>query len=153
MQAIERIRAALNKHAAAKTLAEAWMLTDEIEDALSIESLNEVLAHIDALTAENERLRMQVVACGVVAMADTPASSVEARNMHPDYKSASCDDVARRVDECITLRAEVERLKGDYHHACKLVADMHAAAVGEVTGPKAGVVEDVAAVRDELERL
>lgn len=57
MQAIERIRSALNKHHAAKTLAEAWMLTDEIEDALSIESLNEVLAHIDALTAENERLR------------------------------------------------------------------------------------------------
>lgn len=57
MQAIERIRSALNKHHAAKTLAEAWMLTDEIEDALSIESLNEVLAHIEAQAAEIERLR------------------------------------------------------------------------------------------------
>lgn len=73
--------------------------------------ISTVLAHIDNLEAENERLRMQIVACGVVAMADTPAGSIEARNMHPDYKSASCDDVARRVDECITLRAEVERLK------------------------------------------
>lgn len=30
--------------------------------------------------------------------------------MVPEYKSASCEDVARRVDECINLRAEVERL-------------------------------------------
>jgi len=77
------------------------------------EDFAKLIDHIDNLEAENERLRMQVVACGVVAMADTPASSVEARNMHPDYKSASCDDVARRVDECITLRAEVERLRKD----------------------------------------
>jgi GTP cyclohydrolase II len=45
--------------------------------------------------------------------------------MHPDYRSASCDDVARRVDECIALRAEVERLRAFVndvtvlqHHAC-----------------------------------
>ena len=30
--------------------------------------------------------------------------------MHPDYRSASCDDVARRVDECMRLRAERDAL-------------------------------------------
>lgn len=62
----------------------------------------------DELAAELERERMRNVACGVVAMADTPESAVQARDMHPDYQSASCNDVARRVDECITLRSEVK---------------------------------------------
>jgi hypothetical protein len=57
------------------------------------------------LRAELERERMRLAACGVVALADTPASAAQARDMHPDYRSASCDDVARRVDECIQLRA------------------------------------------------
>lgn len=40
--------------------------------------------------------------------------------------------------------------KEEYERACKLVADMHAAAVGEVTGPFMGVVEDVAELRKAL---
>ena len=44
----------------------------------------------------------------------------------------------------------IERLKGDYKHACCQIAKMHAAAVGEVTGPKRGVVEDVEDVRGQL---
>lgn len=65
---------------------------------------------IERLRAELDTERMRLAACGVVAMADTPESAAEARNMHPDYRSASCDDVARRVDECIRLRAQVEIL-------------------------------------------
>ncbi len=68
-------------------------------------------AKVDAMFVEVERLRMQVVACGVVALADTPDSAIEARKMHPDYRSDSLSDVERRVDECIRLRAEVERLR------------------------------------------
>ena len=30
--------------------------------------------------------------------------------MRDEYRSASCDDVARRVDECMTLRAERDAL-------------------------------------------
>lgn len=41
-------------------------------------------------------------------------------------------------------------LREDYENACVLVAQMHAAAVGEVRGPTVGVVEDVAAVRSAL---
>lgn len=71
-----------------------------------------------ALLIENEQLkaaleteRMRLAACGVVAMADTPDSAEYARNMHPDYRSASCDDVARRVDECMALRKDAERYR------------------------------------------
>ena len=60
------------------------------------------------LLAENERLRMQLTACGVVAMANTPETAAKARNMHAEYKSASCADVARAVDREMTLRAELD---------------------------------------------
>lgn len=63
---------------------------------------------------------------------------------------SAMSEVLAHID---ALEAENERLKNDYQRACKLVADMHAAAVGEITGPKVGVVEDVAAVRTENERL
>lgn len=58
-----------------------------------------------------ERVSMQLFACGVVAMADTPDSAREARAMHPEYESLACDDVKRRVDECIALRARVAELE------------------------------------------
>jgi hypothetical protein len=54
---------------------------------------------------ENEKLRMRLVACGAVALANTPETAAEARRMHPEYGSASCKDVARAVDEQMRLRA------------------------------------------------
>ena len=60
---------------------------------------------------EIERLRMQLVACGVVALANTPESAAKARDMHPDYMSASCGDVIRTVDIQMQLRAELAALK------------------------------------------
>lgn len=69
------------------------------------------LLRLNSVHADLERVSMQLVACGVVAMADTPDSAKKARAMHPDYESASCDDVKRRVDECIELRARVAELE------------------------------------------
>jgi hypothetical protein len=69
---------------------------------------------LEALECE----RMRLVACGVVAISDTPESAASARDMHADYRSAACDDVARRVDECIRLRAQVEKLE----NKCALLA-------------------------------
>lgn len=60
--------------------------------------------------AEIERLRMQLVACGVVALANTPKSASEARQMHQDYMSASCSDVANAVDREMTLRQQCDKL-------------------------------------------
>ena len=65
-------------------------------------------AIIDGLRGEVERLHMQLAACGVVALANTIESAGEARQMHPDYMSASCSDVAGAVDREIALRAERE---------------------------------------------
>lgn len=48
--------------------------------------------------------------------------------------------------------AEAEEHKRNYLNACKTIADMHAAAVGEVTGPMRGVIEDVADVREAMLR-
>jgi hypothetical protein len=51
-------------------------------------------------------------------------------------------------------RADFTALQRDYGLACKLVADMHGAATGRPgEGPRLGVVEDVAAVRAEVEAL
>lgn len=51
------------------------------------------------------------------------------------------------------LRGEIERWREAHSEACKLVVQMHAAAVGEVTGPKRGVVEDVEDVVNGLKAL
>lgn len=80
----------------------------------SVADINTILVNRGELTglrADLGRERMRLTACGVVAMADTPDSAKEARIMHPDYESASCDDVKRRVDECIELHARVAELE------------------------------------------
>ena len=47
------------------------------------------------------------------------------------------------------LAAERDAMRVNYRDACTLVAQMHHAATGCVTGPAVGVVEDVAAVKSE----
>jgi multidrug resistance efflux pump len=83
----------------------AWDIARQLERELSQEK------------AELERERMRLAACGVVALADTSESAAKAREMHADYRSASCDDVARRVDECISLRAELAQARAEREQA------------------------------------
>ena len=66
---------------------------------------------LDTVRVELETERMRLVACGVVALANTPDSAKQAREMRPEYWSASCGDVARMVDENIKLRAKVEAME------------------------------------------
>lgn len=58
-----------------------------------------------------ERLRMQLAACGVVAMANTRETAAKQRDMHSDYISASCQDVIAVVDREMALREERDQLK------------------------------------------
>src|ERR1051325_202839 len=51
------------------------------------------------------------------------------------------------------LRVQLAQAQHDYKHACETIAKMHAAAMGEVTGPKRGVIEDGEQVRLDKERL
>lgn len=71
----------------------------------------ETMQALHRLEAKQEILRMQLAACGVVALANTPDSAAKARDMHTDYMSASCQDVMRAVDREMELRAELERLR------------------------------------------
>lgn len=64
-----------------------------------------------------ERLQMQLAACGVVALANTPESAARARDMHPDYMSASCSDVMRAVDREMHQRAALLDWAVDRWHA------------------------------------
>lgn len=43
--------------------------------------------------------------------------------------------------------------KEDYEQSCRLVAEMHAAAIGEIAGPRRGVVEDVQDLRIERDKF
>ena len=92
----------------ARHFAESWKRRTsdaELEQYLS--------AGIAQLEAECERLRMQLAACGVVALANTPESAAQARQMHPDYMSASCSDVADAVDREMTLRQQRDALAAE----------------------------------------
>lgn len=48
------------------------------------------------------------------------------------------------------LRYERNEAQDNHSRACVTISEMHAAAVGEVTGPKRGVVEDVADLRTRM---
>lgn len=71
------------------------------------DALRQQLAERDA---QIERLQMQLAACGVVALANTPGSAGEARQMHPDYMSGSCSDVADAVDREIAMRQQRDNI-------------------------------------------
>ena len=75
--------------------------------------VKDMRAEIERLRAELETERMRLVACSVIALANTPESAASARGMHPDYQSPYCDDVARAVDREIALRAELAECKRD----------------------------------------
>ena len=90
-------------------VAEIERLRHDIERHIRIAS--ELATENERLRAELERERMRLAACGVVAMANTPESAARARDIHPDYRSASCDDVARAVDSEMSLRAELAELR------------------------------------------
>lgn len=87
------------------------MNLDQIKE---IESLKEQVAHLQILErqlaekdAELKTERIRLAACGVVALANTPDSAAKAREMLPEYRSASCDDVARTVDREMALREQL----------------------------------------------
>lgn len=59
-------------------------------------------------------------------------------------------NIARLTRERDEAREERDRARRDHEGACQLVAKMHHAATGAVSGPARGVVEDVADVRARM---
>lgn len=72
-----------------------------------------VLSALSRAEAELERERMRLAACGVVSMSNTPEAAAKARDMHADYRSASCDDAAGAVDREMAIRAERDLLAAE----------------------------------------
>jgi len=68
-------------------------------------------ARVKELEAQLERERMRLAGCGAVALANTKETAESTRKCHPDYESASKNDVERAVDEQMRLREENTKLK------------------------------------------
>lgn len=82
----------------------------------------------------------------------TPCGREFRHSTLPDSYLTNCLE-CMAMDEVDILRFEVQQLKDDNGRACETIALMHAAAVGEVTGPRRGVVEDVEDLRLERDAL
>ena len=78
----------------------------EAKLARAAELLQQQVVKIQDLEQQLETERMRVVACGIIATSDTPFSAAKNRDCHPDYWSASADDIARQIDELMRLRAQ-----------------------------------------------
>jgi len=66
----------------------------------------------------------------------------------PDFYYYTAEQMhAHAAKLCAARDAEIERVKLEYISACGLVAEMHAAAMGALVGPREGIVKDVANVR------
>lgn len=71
------------------------------------------------MSDELETERIRLAACGVVALANTPESAAKAREMKDEYRSASCDDVARLVDSEMKMRKCLEAIESIMNEAGK----------------------------------
>lgn len=92
---------------------------------------------IHKLGAEIEQLRVQLAGCLMAAEGSREAADVEPG----DYAYSVA------MERTVVLRASLDQRTADYERACQTIAAMHQAAVGEVTGPRRGVVEDVVDLR------
>ena len=66
---------------------------------------------------------------------------------------SQADSLRHIADLYDELEKEKDEMRARWESACGTVAAMHAAAVGEVCGPRRGVVEDISDLRAEVERL
>lgn len=68
-------------------------------------------------------------------------------NLWDHLDAEACTKAANKIDELteklIEQAAEIESLRISYDSACRLVAQLHEAVIGEIVGPHHGVVEDV----------
>ena len=114
--ALDEIRGAVARGWCAHANAEKTMDTDlseaisqEVADLYSITAaeIEAKDARIKELEAELERERIRLAACGVIAMANTVDSAAKARDMLPEYWSASAQDCASAVDREMDYRSRL----------------------------------------------
>lgn len=95
-----------------------------------------------------ETERMRLAACGVIALSNTRESAKKQRKMHPDYHSASLDDVIRAVDAEMDLREQLASANEEIESTNKTMNEiLDAAIVSEhkITQAKADGIREFAA--------
>ena len=78
--------------------------------AAELDALRDSLASAER---ELETERMRLGACGVIALANTVESAKNARDMLPEYWSASAQDCASAVDREMEYRTRLAQEKGE----------------------------------------
>lgn len=77
-------------------------------------------------------------------------AKLDAKRDLAEYKTWAESELSNASAQARAAVNDLEKrfiqMKADYEGACKTIAEMHAAAVGEVRGPSLGPVEDVAAL-------
>ena len=81
-----------------------------IDEHAAQEVVDQAQDEINALRAEVEKLRLQLSACGVAAMANTVDSAEKMRCISPDLKSGSWHAVTDAVDREIKHRDQRDLL-------------------------------------------
>lgn len=81
-----------------------------IDEHAAQEVVDQAQDEINALRAEVEKLRLQLSACGVAAMANTVNSAEKMRCVNPDFKSGSWQAVCEAVDREMGLRDQRDLL-------------------------------------------
>lgn len=119
-----REKAAIGHHPSGEPNLKRWYRQREMsyEDLTEVEkdsdraeadkTLAVVAPELDRLWTENEKLRMQLVACSTAALANTANAAQERIDNNSPYYSESYNDVCGAVDREMGFRAENERLKG-----------------------------------------
>ena len=83
---------------------------DHLFDGAATE-LRRLYAENQSLKSELERERLRLTACGVIALANTPESAENARQIRVEYSSGSARDVADAVDREMKYRHQLNHLK------------------------------------------
>lgn len=119
----------------------------------AIEEIAELGQRLEESEKELERERMRLLACGVVALANTRESAAKQRKMMPEYWSASCGDVCNAIDREMDLRERLEESEKDAkkwravsEEMRRAIGDHYAPDYCYATGPMTGD-----AIRDLVE--
>ena len=117
----------------------------------TIAALNIALGGADSTSTENliDAHEFDIADVGLIAVCRKLIAEISELEASPLSEEAL--DILRSKNK--QLEAERDQLKEDYQRTCHLVAQMHMAAMNGVIGPKRGVIEDIADLREERDQL
>lgn len=109
---------------------------------------------LEALSLERDQLRAEVERLNIVI--DKQESDFRKLRSDNWVHFLKINELQKDLEQSKSFAeklAEVEHYKLDYERACQTVAEMHKAALGEIRGPKRGVVEDIIDLKAAAEKL